>query len=108
MVAQFSTGILAHFSISIYRNLGAARQQEDIARLRAEERQCQIQGFRTRQGAQSHGGQTRKHVGEASRDTQDKDRFNTTRHKEADTDRNPTDTDSAVYRLSLRHHLIYH
>ena len=38
--------------------LGAARQQEDIARLRAEERQRQIQGFRTRQGAQPHGDQT--------------------------------------------------
>lgn len=30
-----------------------------------------MQGFRTRQGAQSHGEQTRKHVEEAAHDIQD-------------------------------------
>lgn len=67
------------------RDMEAGGRQEYIARLRAEERQRQIQGFRTRQGAQPHGEQARKHVEEAARGSQDKDRFDTARRKEADT-----------------------
>lgn len=45
-----------------------------------------IQGFRTRQGAQPHGDQARKHVEKAARGSQDKDCFDTARRREIYTD----------------------
>ena len=70
-----------------------------------------IQGFRTRQGAQPHGEQARKHVEEAARGSQGKGRFDETRRRHTGTDHRPpctgqgarNGTASAIYRLPPRH-----
>ena len=90
------------------RSLGTERQQEGITRLCAEKGQRQIQGFRTRQGAQPHGKQARKHMEEAARGSRDKGRPDAARRKEACTGgtvpgtRNGTG--SAIHGLPSRHH----
>ena len=71
------------------RALGTAGRQEHPARLCLEERQRPVQGFRTRQGAQPHGKQARKHVEETARGSQDKDRSGATRCRHTITDCNP-------------------
>ena len=84
--------------------------------IKHQERQRPVQGFRTRQGAQPHGEQARKHVEETARDSQDKGCFNETRRRHADTDCNPTctgqdtrnGTGSTIYRLPPWHcHIPY-
>lgn len=71
------------------RALGTTGRQERVARLCIEERKRPVQGFRTRQGAQPHGEQARKHVEETARGSQDKDRSGATRCRHTITDCNP-------------------
>ena len=71
------------------RALGTTGRQERVARLCIEERKRPVQGFRTRQGAQPHGEQARKHVEETARGSQDKDRSGAARCRHTITDCNP-------------------